>query len=114
MTLMQNIQQSWHQELSGSSLSLFSSSIFLSQVHSEHKSPIPSRFFIRNLQGSHKGDKGNGILVLRNYLQRFGYLSSITMEQSSRHLFRMTILMMNWSLHSRLTNSFTILSQLGF
>ncbi|GKV08603.1 hypothetical protein SLEP1_g20213 [Rubroshorea leprosula] len=55
----------------------------LSQVHSEHKSPIPSRFFIRNLQGSHKGDKGNGILVLRNYLQRFGYLSSITMEQTS-------------------------------
>ena len=54
---------------------------FLSQATSSDLSPF--RFF-KDLQGSKKGDKVEGIHKVRNYLQRFGYLSSTHSKTESQ------------------------------
>ncbi|TXG64629.1 hypothetical protein EZV62_011623 [Acer yangbiense] len=53
-------------------LSLLSAhSVSLADTNNEKKSPVE---FLKHLQGCHKGDKVKGILQLKKYLHRFGYL----------------------------------------
>ncbi|RVX08869.1 Metalloendoproteinase 5-MMP [Vitis vinifera] len=54
---------------------------FLSQATSSDLSPFG---FFKDLQGSKKGDKVEGIHKVRNYLQRFGYLSSTHSKTESQ------------------------------
>ncbi|KAJ9683511.1 hypothetical protein PVL29_019192 [Vitis rotundifolia] len=60
-----------------SMLSVFVSSLLLLPFLSQATSPDLSPFgFFKDLQGSKKGDKVEGIHKVRKYLQRFGYMSS--------------------------------------
>ncbi|XP_073126897.1 metalloendoproteinase 2-MMP-like [Henckelia pumila] len=56
--------------------SLVSSNIGHATGHATHDKNLPAPYdFIKHLEGCHKGNKSKGIHRLKNYLQKFGYLS---------------------------------------